>query len=262
MPMYFKESGNKAASTIIFIHGGGVSSWMWKKQLEYFKDYHCLAPDLPEHGKSINAGQISIRDSAYQIAELIEQHANGRKAHVVGHSLGAKVIVELLSFKPELVVHAIVASALFRPIPLIKLSHKPFVYKLTTNLLKLKWITSLSVKQFKFPDKIYNDNCLKEFQGLTADTLYRIYNELYQNLSLPKGLEKANVPTLLIAGEKEPKAMRESVVDMLNIMPNAEGILIKKGLHTYPWVMHEKFNKIVEEWINNKQIENEFVINI
>lgn len=101
MTMYFEESGNKTASTIMFIHGGGLSSLMWKKQLEYFKDYHCIAPDLPEHGKTNNAGQISIRDSAYQIAELIEKQANGRKAHLVGHSLGAKVIVELLSIRPE-----------------------------------------------------------------------------------------------------------------------------------------------------------------
>jgi len=262
MAVYFQESGNKAAATIVFIHGGGVSSWIWKEQLDYFKDYHCLTIDLPGHGKSIDAGQISIRESAYQIAELIEKHANGKKAHLVGHSLGAKVIVELLSFKPELVVHAIVASALFRQIPLIKLSHRHFVYKFITNLLKLKWITSLSVKQYNFPDKTYNDNYLKELQGLTADMLYSIYDELYQNLSLPKGLEIANVPTLLIAGEKEPKAMRKSVVDILNIMPNAKGVLIKKGLHTYPWVMHDKFNKIVEEWINDKQIENEFVINV
>lgn len=45
--------------------------------------------------------------------------------------------------------------------------------------------------------------------------------------------------------------MRASVVDMVNIMPNATGILMRNGLHTYPWVMHEKFNKIVEEWIQD-----------
>lgn len=262
MAMYFEERGNKTAATIVFIHGGGISGWMWGKQVDYFKDYHCLVPDLPEHGKSIEEGQISIRDSAYRIAELIKKHANGGKAHVVGHSLGAKVVVELLSIKPELIDHAIVASALFKPVPLMKLTHKHFVYKLTTSLLKLKWLTTFTVKQFNFTDKIYEDNCIKEFQGITDDILYRIYDELYQNLKLPEGLKKANVPTLVIAGEKELIAMRQSVVDIVNNLPNAKGILIENGLHTYPWVMYDDFNKIVEAWINNEQIVNQSVIHL
>ncbi|HEY8910869.1 MAG TPA: alpha/beta hydrolase [Desulfosporosinus sp.] len=258
--MYFEETGNKAAPTLVFIHGGGISGWMWKKQLDYFKNYHCLVPDLPEHGESLKEGQISIHDSAIRTAELIEKHANGGKAHVIGHSLGAKVLIDLLSIRPELVDHAIVASALFRPVPIMKLAHRPFVYKLTTYLLRYKWSTLLTVKQFKFPDEIYINHCVKEFQQLTADTLYRIYDELYQNLNLPKGLETVNVPTLIIAGEKELRAMRQSVVDIVNIMPKAKGILVKKGLHTYPWAMYDEFNKIVEQWLNNEQIVNEFVI--
>ncbi|MFZ7103150.1 MAG: alpha/beta fold hydrolase [Peptococcaceae bacterium] len=262
MALYLEGSGNKGAPTIIFIHGGGVSSWIWKKQLEYFKDYHCLALDLPEHGKSINAGQISIQDSALQIAEIIEKYANGSKAHLIGHSLGAKVIVELLSCRPELVDHAIIASALFRPVPLMKLSHKPFVYKFTAYLLKRKWVTSLSIKQYRFPDKTFAANYRQELQGLTAGMLYRIYDELYKNLSLPKELAKAAVPTLLIAGEKEPQEMRESVLDMLAIMPEARGIFIKEGFHTYPWALYGEFNKIVEDWINDKQTGYDFVISV
>ena len=37
----------------MFIHGGGISGWMWHKQVERFSDYHCIAPDSPEYGKNI-----------------------------------------------------------------------------------------------------------------------------------------------------------------------------------------------------------------
>lgn len=262
MTIYFDEKGNKNASTIVFIHGGGVSGWMWGKQLNYFKDYHCLVPDLPEHGENVDGGYISIKESAKQIAELIEKHGNGGRANVVGHSLGAKITAELLSIRPELVTHAVIASALFRSIPLLKLFHRRYIYKLTTYMLKPRRIASWSVKQFKFPDKTYDDSCIREFQGLTADSLYRIYDELYRNLSIPDGLDKIDVPTLVVAGEKEPNAMRKSAADMVKIIPNAEGILMKKGLHTYPWVMHESFNKIVEAWINDKGIDDEAIIRL
>jgi pimeloyl-ACP methyl ester carboxylesterase len=216
--MYFEEIGNAAAPTIVFIHGGGVGGWMWEKQLEHFKDYHCIVPDLPEHGKSLNDGQISIRDSACQIAELIEKHASGGKAYVVGHSLGAKVAIELISIRPDLVISSVVASALFRQIPLMHSLHKPYIYKLTTSMLKPRWAAALTCRQFKFPDKKFDDNCIREFQGLTAQRLYRIYDELYQNLSLPEGLKNANVPTLVIAGEKEPGAMKKSVTDITCVL--------------------------------------------
>lgn len=30
------EHGDKQASLMVFLHGGGVSSWMGEKQIEYF----------------------------------------------------------------------------------------------------------------------------------------------------------------------------------------------------------------------------------
>jgi len=36
--LYISEIGKENNQTIIFLHGGGVSSWMWEKQIEFFKD--------------------------------------------------------------------------------------------------------------------------------------------------------------------------------------------------------------------------------
>ena len=34
--LYIKESGNKQATTMfVFLHGGGVSGWMWSKQISF-----------------------------------------------------------------------------------------------------------------------------------------------------------------------------------------------------------------------------------
>jgi len=52
MSLYVREAGPAGAPTIIFLHGGGLSSAMWQPQLERLHYYHCLAPDLPEQGKS------------------------------------------------------------------------------------------------------------------------------------------------------------------------------------------------------------------
>lgn len=257
--MYFEEHGDLKAETVVFIHGGGVSGWMWQKQLEYFKDYHCIVPDLPEHGKSMEEGPLSIKDSAVRIARLIEERANGGKAIVIGHSLGAKVAVELIAVRPDLVGCAVVASALFRPVRLFLAIHKPFIYKMSVWMIKPKSILSLLVKNFKFPGSYYRDNCIKDFQKLTPDILYREYDQLYQNLNLPEGLGRAEVPTLVIAGDREPKAMKQSVSDIAGALPGATGAYMLKGDHTYPWSMYESFNEIVRMWIERGEIEHRSV---
>lgn len=262
MSIYFKETGNKQGKIIVFIHGGGISGWMWDKQLEYFKDYHCIVPDLPEHGRSIGEGLLSLGSSTSLIAEIIDKKANGSKVNVVGHSLGAKIVIELLSTRPELIDHAVVASGLFRDIPYMKVTHKLSIYKLTVAMLKLDWILNLEVKQFKFPDKTSTENLKKDFKSMTPDMLYRIYDELYQNLTIPTVLKNVKVPTLVVAGQREPKAMRQSVKDITDVLPESKGLLIKGGLHTYPWVKYDDFNQIIGAWITNKSIDNKQIIEL
>ena len=259
MSMYFEERGNKGAPSIVFIHGGGIGGWMWEKQLDEFKDYHCIIPHLPEHGKSIDEKPISITDCASRIAELIITKANGKKAHVVGHSLGGKIIVELLSTNPDVVDHAVVASALFRPMALLNLTCNSFTYKLTVMMLKSKSIVELQAKQFEFPNDFYRENFIKDNQAITVDMLDRIYGEMYKHLKLSSNLSKANVPTLVIAGDKEPKAMKESVKDIVNAIPNSKGILLKDSKHNFPWVVSSEFSSIIRSWITNKPFESEII---
>lgn len=259
MGLYFEERGNKEAPTIVLIHGGGVAGWMWGKQVEYLKDYHCIIPDLPEHGKSIDERPLTIQDCTARIARLIEEKANGGKAHIVGHSLGGKIAVDLIAARPDLVQSAVVASALFRPMRMLKAMHKPYVYKMTVGMIRSKTILKMLIKKFQFPDSIYNENCMKDFQSLTADMLFREYDALYQNLKLPDGLEKANIPVLVLAGEKELNAMRESVKDIVRAIPGAKGAYVVKGDHTYPWSMYEGFNQIIHSWITEQNVSSSMV---
>ena len=263
MPMYYEETGKKVKPSIVFVHGGGISGWMWHQQVKFFSDYHCLIPDLPEQGKSIHERLLSLTDCADRIADLIEKKGNDHKAHLVGHSLGGKVVVELLSRRPELVDHAVVASALFRPMFILKLIHRPSVYKLTASLLRYRWLSLLTAKQMGFSDKLYFSDCLENLhKNLTPDLLYRIYDQLYQYRKLPDNLADVKAAVLVMAGEKEPGPMKQSVLDIAEALPNSKGILLKKANHTYPWTEYEKFNDLVRSWISDQKFKKDFVRNL
>lgn len=235
-----------------------MSGWVWKKQVEYFKDYHCLVPDLPGHGKS-NEPLISLRDCAQKVAELIEKNGHN-KVIVVGHSLGAKVAVELLNIKPDIIDYAVIASALYRPTKMMLWLHKPWVYRLTVWLVKYKKILELQAKLI-FKDLSDQQNFIKDAQRLTATDLQKIYGMAY-DLKLPSGLSSLKTSVLVIVGAKEPNAMRQSVRDLANAIPHAKGVLVRTVNHTFPWTEADLFNKIIRQWITGIPLESNLMYEV
>ena len=68
--------------------------------MDALPEFQCLAPDLPGHGRSAGITWASRRDAADRIIEVIEA-LPGRRAHVVGLSLGGSVALEILVVDPR-----------------------------------------------------------------------------------------------------------------------------------------------------------------
>lgn len=251
MELFVQEVGSNQANTIVFIHGGGLSGWMWDKQVKDFSDFHCLVPDLPEQGRSTGVKPFSIKFSAEQIAELIKNKAHGGKAHVVGHSIGAQILVQLLSSSPEVVDHAIVNSALVRRIPGMNSLIKPTV-KLTMPLTRAKWFVKLQAKALCVPNELF-DLYYNDSNSISADSLEHILTE-NANFRLPRGLESSSVPTLILVGQKERGIMCNSAKDLVAAIPNSKGFIVKGVGHSFNFEDPNLYNKILRAWLNEKQL--------
>src|SRR3954454_19509371 len=117
MSLYVSESGTPGAPTIVFMHGAGLSGWMWQAQIDTLQDFHCLNIDLPGHGKSNHIPWISMADTANQVAALIRERATNQKASVVGLSLGAYATTALLAEHSVCVDRAIISGMTAFPLP-------------------------------------------------------------------------------------------------------------------------------------------------
>ncbi len=79
MALYLRQAGPADAPALVFLHGLWVSSAMWQPQIERLSsEYHCLAPDLPEHGKSTDIGSAGLHQYSRDTDQRHHYANNGR----------------------------------------------------------------------------------------------------------------------------------------------------------------------------------------
>jgi pimeloyl-ACP methyl ester carboxylesterase len=243
-----QDSGARDAPAVIFIHGAGLSGWMWKKQVEALGRIRSIVVDLPDHGEDRERPFTSIEAAADEIAQLASELAPSGKAHLVGHSLGAKIALEALSRHPESVASAVVSSALVRPYPLARLMNSRFINSLSIKMLRSERIARAQAAQFEFPDEEMVDAYLADMAALEEGNLERPMSAFCSRLCPPPGLEGVRCPVLVTAGSREAIAMRESVTDLEGLIPGAKATLISGARHNYPWAQYGAYNRVLEAW--------------
>jgi pimeloyl-ACP methyl ester carboxylesterase len=88
---------------VLLIHGSGMDGTIWQLQTRYLahRGFRAVAVDLPGHGRSEGAALNSIEAMADWITRFIAA-ANLGAVHVVGHSMGTFIALELASRYPHL----------------------------------------------------------------------------------------------------------------------------------------------------------------
>lgn len=268
-PQSAQADRSASAPTIVFLHGGGAGGWMWQPVVDQLqKVYHCLTPDLPEHGENRAIGPFSMALAAEKTAELIRTRAHGGKATVVGLSEGAQVTVQLLASTPELVEKAIVSSALLLPIPGYGWLNTPgmlaWAYRMSVPPFRNSdWWIRINMKYSAgIPEQFFTP-FKKEFQQMTERGFVNLMLA-NQRFRLPQGLEQAIAPTLVIAGSKEYAVMKESARRLGAALPNANVMQINLGKngsiakeHNWAMTAPDLFAQTVRAWIEGTPLPEE-----
>ncbi len=243
--MQYKEYGNLHKPLIVLIHGGGVGGWMWDKQVQYFSDYHCVVPELIDN-EANNSSDFSIEGSAKKLLSLIEEKAKTKRVIVVGFSLGAQIVIQMVSLKPQLIDVAIINSALVTPSPVAEKWIKPLI-KLTFPLVKNKSFAKLQAKTL-YVGQEYFEQYYEDSSKMKVDTLIKILQE-NMSFAIPRDFSKAQCNILVTVGEKEKVNMKKSALHLVNSNLNCQGVMLSNIGHGVSLANPEYFNRFVEEWL-------------
>ena len=90
--------------TVVLLHGAGMDHTVWQFQARTFahRGYGVLSVDLPGHGRSEGPAPSTIAEYTSTVADMLD-NADVASAHIVGHSLGAFIGLELAARYPQTV---------------------------------------------------------------------------------------------------------------------------------------------------------------
>ena len=118
--MNYVEYGKENKNVIILLHGGGLSWWNYREVAELLQDkYHVVLPILDGHAGS-DRDFISIEENAKEIIDYIDTTYQGSVLLIGGLSLGAQIVVEILSQREDICKFAII-KALFHVLNLLEI---------------------------------------------------------------------------------------------------------------------------------------------
>lgn len=253
--LYTLEAGNKKNPALIFLHGGGLSSKSWQPVIDRLSaDFYCLAPDLPEQGKSFSIKPFTLDDSCQRVAEIIREKVPGKKADLVGLSLGGALVVTMLRLTPEVILRAMVTGTA------AKLSEGLGKFSISSlwmlKFYKPKTLVEATLRQQGIPEKyrdlVYDDLLLTgPDRGFNESVIREI-----MNMELPA---ENKIPLLACVGSKETIPARQAAKKLVRQVANTRGVIIPGLNHVWALQNPDLFADTVRAWVTGKPLPGSLI---
>jgi pimeloyl-ACP methyl ester carboxylesterase len=176
---------------------------MWDQHMRRLAGYHCLAPDLPGHGRSNHLPWTSLDDTAQQVVRLMRA-ASPADEHLVGLSLGGVVAHTLLAQRPELLDRVVIDGAGVLP------AREAGLWKLgmalIAPLIHRKLVIGLLYRALGGDpgDPAGRAGFAADLRAVSPAAFRQAFADANDNHRFSRAELSAACPTLLVAGEREP----------------------------------------------------------
>lgn len=173
--MLFTEKGDKSLPTIILLHGNGLSDWSWDRVVkELQEEYHIVTPIIDGHGEDFETEFTSIEDLADKLIQYIDRYQYGKVFAIGGCTLGAQIVIDILSKRNDIAQYAIIESPLIYPIKLPSSTMNSLSFKVAYKLAKKSWFAKLQAKSLNIPKELY-DKFFEDNKKITKTSILCIF---------------------------------------------------------------------------------------
>ena len=230
--MRVQEFGTENSRVILFLHGGGLSWWNYREEAALLQqEFHVVIPVLDGHAGS-DRHFSTIADNAEGMISYIDAHFGGSVWCIGGLSLGAQILVEMLSRRKDICQYAVIESALVIPSEWMKRMILP-AFGASYGLVKQRWFArlqfaSLKIRKDLFED-YYRDSCRIAKEDMIA---FLEENSVYR---MKEALRLTRANTAVIVGGREQQKMKKSAKLLQAAIPGSR-------LYVLPGFYHGDFS--------------------
>lgn len=225
--------------TLLFLHGGGVGGWMWKKQIMHFKDFRCAVAEL-----DFEAANVTIEHLANQLLKWAENNKRNGKLALIGFSIGAQIALQMVSKRPDLFCFTMLNSPLTIPVNLPRNIIRIAV-SLTHPLIKNKSFAALQARALSISAEDF-DTYYQHSLQISSMALTKMLEENMQ-FAIPKNFSNIQTDILVTVGAKEKQIMKRSASEITNRNPYCSSLLIADIGHGFPVEQPLLFNHLLRQ---------------
>ena len=245
--MIVKEYGKSNKDVIILLHGGGLSWWNYEEVSEILKsNYHVILPILDGHSGS-DRDFTSIENNANEIIEYIDNNYNGNVKLIGGLSLGAQILLDILSKRDNICEYAIIESALVCQMKMTNRLIEPSI-NMSYGLIKKRWFSKLQFKSLKIKKELF-DKYYIDSSNITKNNMIS-FLKANSNYHL-KNIKTNKSKSIVIVGSKERPIMIKSAKRIHDELINSELEILSGYYHgdlsiNHPNEYAEKVKKLIK----------------
>lgn len=236
MNLHYKETGS--GKPLIILHGlFGMSDNFISIASELGNDYHVYIVDQRNHGRSGHSPVFSYEAMSDDLLEFLDDH-DLEKAHLLGHSMGGKTVMQFAFDHPERVDRLIVADISpsarnsndqHQNLIDIMLSLRLPKYESrleVANVLEEK-VPSYRLRQFLLKNLYWKDRSSLGWR-LNLEVIRDNLREVFREINSTGTFEK---PALFLRGEKSDYILDKDIEKIQKMFPNAVFETIENGTH-------------------------------
>lgn len=258
--LYSSVSGVEDAPAVVLLHGlFGMGSNLGALARALRSEYRVHQVDLPSHGRSPWVSRMTLADLAEAVANYMEASALG-PAHVLGHSLGGKVAMQLALSRPELLASLTVADIapveysgshddVFEAIDVV-IEHRPTTRRQAAKLMR-EHIAEEGVVQF-LALSLRRDDDGGYVWRFNARALLANYGEFRQP---PIGKVYPG-PALFVSGALSNYVTQEGVAAAQRLFPAAQFAVLAGAGHWLHVEQPDEFNAMVTRFFTSIDADN------
>ena len=226
--MYYKEFGSVENDTILLLHGGGLSWWNYREEVQLLlHEYHVILPVLDGHAESDHPF-TTIEENAAEIISFIDEKLGGSVLLIGGLSLGGQILLEMLSQRKNICQYALVESAAILPSKITTALIGP-AFESSYHLIQNKKFAklqfhSLHIKEDLFED-YYRDTCHITKTDMIA------FMKASTSYTLKESFSKNDSQVFVLAGKKENRTVLYSAELICRSHKKSKKILMDNYYH-------------------------------